>query len=35
MLTPGTDSPSIGQSVRVEFEDVAPDMTLAHFVVAS
>ena len=35
MLPPGTDSPSIGQSVRVEFEDVAPDMTLAHFVVAS
>jgi uncharacterized OB-fold protein len=31
-LPPGLDVPSIGQRVRVEYEDVTDDMTLAHFV---
>ena len=31
-LNTDTDPPHIGQRVRVEFEDVTDDMTLAHFV---
>jgi uncharacterized OB-fold protein len=34
-VPPGADEPRIGQPVRVEFEDVTADMTLAHFVVAA
>ncbi len=34
-LPPGADEPRIGQPVRVEFEDVTTDMTLARFVVTA
>lgn len=33
-LPPYAQDPYIGQSVSVEFEDVTPDITLAHFVAA-
>jgi uncharacterized OB-fold protein len=31
-LTAGDDEPRIGQRIRVEYEDVNDDMTIAHFV---
>jgi uncharacterized protein len=34
-LTTGADTPRIGQRVRVEFEDITEDMTLAHFFVVA
>jgi uncharacterized OB-fold protein len=35
IVAPGGEEPRIGQRIRVEFEDVTPEMTLAHFVVVS